>query len=339
MPIGVTFDGKHSYDYFGLWLKERPDLGSPEPKTSFVDIPGADGLLDLTEANTGEVKYGNRVIVLTFAAMVNLADQQTFKSKIYNALHGKKISKIILDEDPDWYYTGRATVVFAEQNYWRLHCVVTINAEPYAMKIEETVVDLMDDDHIELNAIEIAKAEPHAYHSDFRLGTKDFPAGLPSWSTGTLGINWPLGSTTFPGYYAKINIADSEQAIDADISREDVKTSLGHAILYSDLTEAGLDISKIYRVLVLNVKNCTLVVTANSARFTIHNSRKAVMPIFELVANNAVNIIVNGVSHDIAVGAQSYDDIVFNEGDNEVYIPALGSDITTFNVKFTEGKL
>ena len=61
--IGVSFDDMHSYTDWGLRLKEVK-IGIPEAKTVYVDVPGSDGSLDLTEAQNGGVKYGMRTLEL-----------------------------------------------------------------------------------------------------------------------------------------------------------------------------------------------------------------------------------------------------------------------------------
>ena len=57
---GVTFGTLHSRQDLGLIMTEKPKIGSPKPKTITAEIQGADGVLDLTEATTGEVRYSNR---------------------------------------------------------------------------------------------------------------------------------------------------------------------------------------------------------------------------------------------------------------------------------------
>ena len=59
---GVTFGTKHSYRDWGLLLKSRPVISPPSPKTVYVDIPGSNGVIDLTESLTGDVKFDNRTI-------------------------------------------------------------------------------------------------------------------------------------------------------------------------------------------------------------------------------------------------------------------------------------
>ena len=42
-----------SYDDFGLIQKSAPEVTPPAPKTNYVDVPGANGSIDLSEALTG----------------------------------------------------------------------------------------------------------------------------------------------------------------------------------------------------------------------------------------------------------------------------------------------
>lgn len=55
---GIKFGTYHTYDDFNMILSEKR-IGSPSPKIETIDVPGGDGVLDLTEY-FGDVKYGNR---------------------------------------------------------------------------------------------------------------------------------------------------------------------------------------------------------------------------------------------------------------------------------------
>ena len=70
-------------------------------------MPGSDGALDLTEF-FGEVKYQNRPLSFKFTTLVPQSQFMTLFAMIQNALHGQKVN-IALDDDPEWYYTGRAS--------------------------------------------------------------------------------------------------------------------------------------------------------------------------------------------------------------------------------------
>ena len=134
---GIMFGNYHSYNDFQLILASKT-IGTPSPKTETIDIPGGDGVLDLTEF-FGETKYGNRNLSFEFSSMVSSSEFMSQFSTVQNALHGKKM-KIILDDDPGWQYTGRISVSEwkADRNIGKL--VVDCDCEPYKYQISPTVV-------------------------------------------------------------------------------------------------------------------------------------------------------------------------------------------------------
>lgn len=131
---GVKFGDKHSYKDWGLFLKSRPEISPPSTKTVYVDIPGSDGIIDLTESLTGDVKFDNRSIKCEFVVIDARNIWSNIYSEIMDYLHGKRL-KIILDEDPTYYYIGRVQV-----NEWKSDkatSTITIegNVEPYKMEM------------------------------------------------------------------------------------------------------------------------------------------------------------------------------------------------------------
>lgn len=101
---GVMFDTKHSYRDYGL-VTNSISIGMPEVKTNYVDIPGGNGSIDLTEA-TGGVRYGDRVIDFKFTAMDHAVERML---DFQNELHGTK-TKIVIDRDREYYYLGRCNI-------------------------------------------------------------------------------------------------------------------------------------------------------------------------------------------------------------------------------------
>lgn len=106
---GVNFGGKHSYHAWGLLLKDAPVVSPPKAKTKLVNVPGADGQLDLTTALTGKVQYDMRDITCNFTMMGHRERWPLLYSEILNHLHGVTM-EITLDNDQDFYYVGRAEV-------------------------------------------------------------------------------------------------------------------------------------------------------------------------------------------------------------------------------------
>ena len=106
---GVLFGNKHSFNDWGLLLKERPIISPPSVKTSYVDVIGANGSLDLTETMSDDVKYADREITCKFTVKDDRDKWHDICSNIQDYLHGQKM-KIILDSDPTFYYEGRCRV-------------------------------------------------------------------------------------------------------------------------------------------------------------------------------------------------------------------------------------
>lgn len=132
---------KHTRDDYNMYLTAPPEIGTAMPKTVYVDVPGADGKLDLTESVSGEISYENRTIKLEFAAKIEERFQENFIHQVNGDLHGKRL-RMFVDRRaqtmlPDYYYEGRVTVAWTGRTHWKLHCVITIDASPYKICAEE----------------------------------------------------------------------------------------------------------------------------------------------------------------------------------------------------------
>ena len=136
---GVKIGNKHTYWDWGLMLKAAPDISNPEPKTHYVDIPGAHGAMDLTEKLTGKVQYKNRQIILEFITMAGREEWSAIYSAILMELHGQ-MKEITLDDDPTHCYKGRVTV---GDPVWENEKAVTLRmtaeVEPFKKSIDGTV--------------------------------------------------------------------------------------------------------------------------------------------------------------------------------------------------------
>lgn len=129
--LGVTIGERHSYDYWKMLLKERPKIGSPAVKTVYQEIPGGSSFLDLTEVLTGRPEYESRTIHLSFIIMAPRIDWPWIYSDLMNYIHGQR-RKVILDEDPGYYYIGRLTVNQLENE--KKTGLITIDGEMEAYK-------------------------------------------------------------------------------------------------------------------------------------------------------------------------------------------------------------
>lgn len=134
---GIIFGSLHSFRDLRLILESK-EMGAPQVKVNKIDIPGADSALDLTDF-FGEPKYEDVKHKFQFTS---IEPQETFLtqfSTIKNAIHGKKV-RIILDDDPSFFYIGRCFV----SSFTNANGIGTVSVEcecePYKYRLEKTTV-------------------------------------------------------------------------------------------------------------------------------------------------------------------------------------------------------
>ncbi|MGN0405337.1 MAG: mtfA protein [Bariatricus sp.] len=96
--------------------------------------------MDFTESLTGEVKYEAREMEFVFVTLKARKQWTDLYSDILDYLHGQEM-KIILDENPDYYYIGRVSV-----NEWKSsekYSTIVINAkvDPYKYELFSSLDD------------------------------------------------------------------------------------------------------------------------------------------------------------------------------------------------------
>lgn len=109
MIQSITFGDKNTWDDWHILPVSRPVFAPPEVKTKYIDVPGGNGQLDLSETLTKYPIYNNRKGSFTFRVMNGYGDWANRYSDIMQYLHGKSL-KAILADDIAWFYQGRFTV-------------------------------------------------------------------------------------------------------------------------------------------------------------------------------------------------------------------------------------
>ena len=137
----VIFGSIYSYTDLGLMLSDV-DVSIPEAKRFLVDVPGRDGILDLTPSLTPKVKFNNRTITLTFV----MADYQrrwlTLFSDIESYLHGKRFN-VVIEPDTEYYWNAFCQVDKAKSNRNKGTIVVVLDADPYKYKTALTEYEVI----------------------------------------------------------------------------------------------------------------------------------------------------------------------------------------------------
>lgn len=167
-PLGELIG--HTWKKWGLVPKSRPFVVPPEKKVTTIDIPGADGSLDVSETLTKWPVYNNRTGSWSFyvtdynnhEGIVQDNNDQNVLDNVYdpirdtvldnwsgmytrflNSLHGKTLA-IVLDDDPDYYYKGRVTISQWDSPNDGTLSGVTISYDlyPYKLKREFDILEV-----------------------------------------------------------------------------------------------------------------------------------------------------------------------------------------------------
>lgn len=113
----------------------RPSIEHPTANIKYIEIPGSDGMIDLTDYLTGSAQYGMRTGSLSFFIDNGHENHETIRENMMRVLHGKKI-KMRLDDDPDYYYDGRFTVGKLEPGASHSSISIGYQVDPYKWNIQ-----------------------------------------------------------------------------------------------------------------------------------------------------------------------------------------------------------
>lgn len=138
----ILFDNVNTYKDFGL-LVQNIVISEAPVKENLVDIPGGDGKLDFSNSLTGDTKYDNRTITIELAKRKNESCYNEY-SKVQNALHGKNM-KIILSNDPNFYYLGKVKVKDFDRYALLQSITIECDVEPYKYDVTSSNEDWLWD--------------------------------------------------------------------------------------------------------------------------------------------------------------------------------------------------
>lgn len=148
MKYGVIIDGLNTYTVLNMCLTSDLRIPAPAQKRTTVDIPGADGDLDLSLALNPYPVFKTRQLSWS---LVCTGNQKEFYIAMHELMkyHGKRVD-VILPDDPVHHWTGILSV--DPSRSWMAQTIqMTLLAQPYALKNQLTVKNIViDGDTIEL---------------------------------------------------------------------------------------------------------------------------------------------------------------------------------------------
>ena len=144
MYHSITIGEKNTWDDWHLIPSSRPLFNPPSVKENTVDIPGGDGVLDLTASLAGRPTYNNRTGSWTFYVQNGFKDWTVLYSEIMVYLHGQEF-KAVLEDDPAYYYEGRFSVNSWKSDKDYSQIVIDYNVGPYKKESGSTGSDWLWD--------------------------------------------------------------------------------------------------------------------------------------------------------------------------------------------------
>lgn len=144
MYHSITFGEKNTWDDWRLVPSSRPVFNPPTQKVKTLDIPGGDGVIDLSQALTGYPVYQNRTGSIEFIVMNGFKPWHMAYSDIMDYLHGQTM-RAVLEDDPEYFYEGRFTVnAWKSEKDWS-RIVIDYSVGPYKWSVLSSLDDWLWD--------------------------------------------------------------------------------------------------------------------------------------------------------------------------------------------------
>ena len=341
---GITFGNLHSYRDLNLILAEKV-IGTPSPKTEFIEIPGSDGVLDFTEFFDG-IKYNNRKLSFEFSTMVPQSEFMSLFSTVQNALHGQKLT-IILDDDPEWYYIGRISVSEWKADKIIGKLTIDCDCEPYKYRMVSQAVNLCGKNLLNLDSAVIPRplywtktATGYAFDRGTATGNGYVYFRIPvvkgrTYTFSAVGTTYTSGTPSVIVY----KDFDSREIIKRANSSYYATFEALHTAIYDfALIANSTTVTANFTNLMVYEGNTTISfeaydATTKEVAATLSNTRKSVIPTVyasgEMTVENGHNLAT------LSPGVNVLPDFVFTKGENTLIFKGNGSAV----VEWKEGGL
>ena len=111
VSIYVEDSGKtyHTLDDWGCALGNNNYIGDPELETTYISVPGRNGLIDASEAVSGRRIYKKRSLAFELGAINQRLSWDSIISTLRNDVHGR-VCRLTLDNDIGYFWKGRVYI-------------------------------------------------------------------------------------------------------------------------------------------------------------------------------------------------------------------------------------
>ena len=127
----------HTFDDWNLYITNTDCIGNPEQYTNFVEVPGRDGRLDMSEALTGRPVYLGRKLKIELSSARPKTMWDATVSYFRNHINGR-VCRITFDNDMSYFWRGRVHVDDFSSVMTLGKFTVNVDAEPYKYSIHQS---------------------------------------------------------------------------------------------------------------------------------------------------------------------------------------------------------
>ncbi len=253
---------------------------------------------------------------------------------IFNAVHGQSM-KIILDEDPDYYYEGRVYVESWKSEMEDKMEFPQISATVGPFKWENDLAEYsssFSSSDITSERILVTvgtDVSSQSWNTDLRFGTPEIPT-----------FDFSLYAGIYLEYTYSKNSSYRIQIVDGDKNYAyfDMGSDGCISISTEEIENAGVDPSKIYRILLSGAPEATLYVdTYSSVTMTVEGGKWNTVPEIYILSS-IDSVTLNGESFEVNAGYNRNEDMKIRQGENTLVFSG-NFDSTTIQISYRRGWL
>ena len=127
----------HTYDDWNLYIVNTDCIGNPEQYTNYVEVPGRNGRLDMSEVLTGRPVYLGRKLKIELASARPKTMWDATVSYFRNHINGR-VCRITFDNDMSYFWRGRVHIDDFSSAMALGKFTVNVDAEPYKYSIHQS---------------------------------------------------------------------------------------------------------------------------------------------------------------------------------------------------------
>lgn len=196
MNYSINIGDKNTYDDWHLIFPGKPIVNPPIPQFNYVEVLGKSGSLDYTEALTKVPRYGDREGSWEFIVLnpgdandfMTIDDFKTNKTDLYSVItsycNGRYFEKVWLEEDPEYYYSGRVWLSGIQSSSGWARVTLSYRFEPFKKSIHES-------EHMLINFTETAVYPNTKRIIDIHIGPGIYPSQVYCRATTTASDQYP----------------------------------------------------------------------------------------------------------------------------------------------------